>query len=153
VIRDVRVLCDEAELGNRMENSKFPPYGVGGGRAGRPGKILLNKGTTQECEIPPTSDGVKLKRGDLLRLMTCGGGGWGDPFTRDPIVVQQDVMRGFVSFQGALADYGVVLDPLMLEIDKAATEERRKDRPSTPKLFDRGPTFAAAEAEWYAKRA
>jgi len=37
-IRDVRVLCDEAELGNRMENSKFPPYGVAGGRAGAPGK-------------------------------------------------------------------------------------------------------------------
>ena len=153
VVRDVRVLCDAAELGNRMENSKFPPYGVAGGRAGRPGKILLNPGTPQEREIAPTSDGTTLKRGDLLRLMTCGGGGWGDPFTRDPRFVQQDVARGFVSVPGALEDYGVVLDPGTLEIDKAATEELRKDRPSSPPLFDRGPTFAQAEAEWYAKRA
>jgi N-methylhydantoinase B len=153
VIRDVRVLCDAAELGNRMENSKFPPYGVAGGGAGRPGKILLNPGTAQERDIPPTSDGIKLKDGDLLRLMTCGGGGWGDPFTRDPLVVQQDVARGFVSVQGALEDYGVMLDHLTLEIDQAATEELRKDRPSRLPLFDRGPTFAQAEAEWYAKRA
>jgi N-methylhydantoinase B len=152
VIRDVRVLCDQAELGNRMENSKFPPYGLAGGQAGRPGKILLNPGTAQAREIPPTSDGVKLKGGDLLRLMTCGGGGWGDPYTRDPLVVRQDVVRGFVSLSGALADYGVVLDPATLEIDKAGTEERRRDRPTISPLFDRGPTFAEAEAEWYAKR-
>ena len=66
--------------------------------------------------------------------------------------MQQDVARGFVSVQGALEDYAVVLDPVTLEIDKAATEELRKDRPSSPPLFDRGPTFAQAEAEWYAKR-
>jgi N-methylhydantoinase B len=81
VIRDVRVLCDAAELGNRMENSKFPPYGVAGGGAGQPGKILLNPGTAQERDIRPTTDGTKLKRGDLLGLMTCGGGGWGDPYS------------------------------------------------------------------------
>ena len=114
---DVRVLCDAAELGNRMDNSKFPPYGVAGGRAGRPGKILLNPGTPQERDILPTTDGIKLKDGDLLCLMTCGGGGWGDPFTRDPLVVQQDVARGFVSVQGALEDYGVVLDHFTLGID------------------------------------
>ena len=104
-----------------------------------------------ECDIPPTSDGIKLRRGDLLRLMTCGGGGWGDPYGRDPALVQQDVARGFVSVLGALEDYGVVLDHLTLELDKIATEELREDRPSTPQLFDRGPTFAQAEAEWYAK--
>lgn len=153
VIREVRVLCDSAELGTRMENAKFPPYGVAGGRAGRPGTISVNPGSPEERQLPPVGDGVKLKRGDLLRLLTCGGGGWGDPFKRDPLLVQQDVARGFVSIQGALADYGVVLDPLTLDLDKAATEERRKEHHSMPSLFDRGPTFAQAEAEWYAKRA
>ena len=153
VIRDVRVLCDSAELGTRMENAKFPPYGVAGGKAGRPGAISVNPGTPEERQLPPVGDGVKLKRGDLLRLVTCGGGGWGDPFQRDPLLVQQDVARGFVSIQGALADYGVVLDPVTLDVDKAATEERRQHRPGTPSLFDRGPTFAQAEAEWYAVRA
>jgi N-methylhydantoinase B len=152
IVRDVRVLCDTAELGTRMENTKFPPYGVAGGRAGRPGKILLNPGTPEEREIPPIGDGVRLKRGDLLRLMTCGGGGWGDPYSRDPLLVQQDVARGFVSVRGALEDYGVALDPLSLEIDKAPTDEHRKQRSTILPLFDRGQSFAQGEAEWYAKR-
>jgi N-methylhydantoinase B len=153
VVRDVRVLCDKAELGTRMENTKFPPYGVAGGRAGRPGRIMLNPGTPDEREIQPVGDGVELKRGDLLRLETCGGGGWGDPYTRDSALVQQDVARGFVSLYGAMKDYGVVLEPLTLEIDKAATEERRKTRSNSLPLFDRGPGFPQAEAEWYTKRA
>jgi N-methylhydantoinase B len=153
VIRDVRVLCDTAELGNRMENSKFPPYGVAGGRAGRPGSIVLNPGTPDEREVQPTSDGITLQGGDLLRLMTCGGGGWGDPYSRDPMLVQQDVARGFVSLQGALDDYGVVLRHSTLEIDKAATEARRKHRRGAAALFDRGPTFAQAQDAWYAGRA
>ena len=153
IIRDVRVLCDRAELGTRMENTKFPPYGVNGGRAGRPGKILLNPGTPEERDIPQVGDGVQLKRGDLLRLVTCGGGGWGDPLSRDPLLVQQDVARGFISAQGALEDYGVVLDPLSGEIDKAATEECRRRTPQLLPMFDRGPSFAQGESEWYAKRA
>jgi N-methylhydantoinase B len=153
IIRDVRVLCATAELGTRMENTKFPPYGVAGGRAGRPGKILLNPGTPEERDIPPVGDGARLKYGDVLRLMTCGGGGWGDPFRRDPLGVQQDVARGFVSVQGALEDYGVVLDPNSLEIDKAGTEERRTQRSTSLPLFDRGPSFAQGEAEWLAKHA
>jgi N-methylhydantoinase B len=152
IVRDVRVLCDTAELGTRMENTKFPPYGVAGGRAGRPGKIILNPGTAEEREIPQIGDGVQLRHGDLFRLMTCGGGGWGDPYTRDPLLVQQDVARGFVSVHGALEDYGVALDPLSLEIDKALTDEHRKQRSTTLPLFDRGPSFAQGEAEWYAKR-
>jgi N-methylhydantoinase B len=152
VIRDVRVLCEAAELGTRMENTKFPPYGVSGGRAGRPGKIWLNPGTPEAREIPQVGDGVRLKRGDLLRLVTCGGGGWGDPFGRDPLLVQQDVARGFVSAAGALEDYGVVLDPLSFEIDKAATDERRQQGACALPLFDRGPAFAQGEAEWYVKR-
>jgi N-methylhydantoinase B len=152
IIRDVRVLCDTAELGTRMENTKFPPYGVNGGRAGRPGKILLNPGTPEEREILPIGDGIQLRCGDLLRLITCGGGGWGDPFSRDPLLVQQDVARGFVSAPRALEDYGVALDPLNGEIDKAATEECRRRGPRSLPLFDRGPNFAQGEAEWYEQR-
>jgi N-methylhydantoinase B len=152
VIRDVRVLSEEAELGTRMENCRFPPYGVAGGLAGRPGKILLNPGTPQERELAPVGDGVRLQQGDLLRLVTCGGGGWGDPLARDALLVQQDVARGFVSLQGAREDYGVVLDPLSLEIEKGASEALRKCIPRPRPLFDRGPDFEKAEAGWYAWR-
>jgi N-methylhydantoinase B len=152
VIRDVRVLCEKAELATRMENTLVAPYGVAGGRAGRTGRIVLNPGTPEERELPALGDGITLKRGDLLRLETCGGGGWGDPLTREPERVQQDVARGLVTARGALEDHGVALDPITLEIDKTTTDETRRRRARELPLIDRGPGFAEAEARWRAAR-
>jgi len=152
VIRDVRVLCDRAELATRMENTLVAPYGVVGGRAGRTGRIVLNPGTLDERVLPGQGDGVVVRRGDLLRFETCGGGGWGDPCTRDPMRVRQDVARGFVTARGAQEDYGVVLDPATVEIDKQATDEERSRRGGLLPLIDRGPGFAEAEARWRASR-
>jgi len=53
------------------------------------------------------------------------GGGWGDPYERDPHSVRRDVAEGFVSIGSARQDYGVVLDEDDLSIDGAATEKRR----------------------------
>jgi N-methylhydantoinase B len=152
VIRDVRVLCERAEIATRMENTLVAPYGVVGGRAGRTGRVVLNPGTPDERLLPGQGDGVQIKRGDLLRFETCGGGGWGDPLTRDPVRVRQDVARGFVTVQGALQDYGVALDPVTLEIDKPLTDDERARRAAEPPLIDRGPGFAEAEAQWQASR-
>lgn len=148
VVRDVRVLCERAELATRMENTLVAPYGVAGGRAGRTGRIVLNPGTAGERLLPPLGDGIELRCGDLLRFETCGGGGWGDPLARDPERVRQDVARGFVTARGALEDYGVVLDPATLELDKNATDEARARRAGALPLIDRGPGFEEAEARW-----
>ncbi|HTK92640.1 MAG TPA: hydantoinase B/oxoprolinase family protein [Verrucomicrobiae bacterium] len=152
VIRDVRVLCETAELATRMENTLVAPYGVAGGQAGRTGRIILNPDTPDARELPALGDGITLKRGDLLRLETCGGGGWGDPLTREPERVRQDVARGLVTSRGALEDYGVALDPVTLDIDKTTTDETRRRRARDLPLIDRGPGFAEAEARWRAAR-
>ena len=109
---------------------------------------MLNPGTPEERELLPLGDGIMLKRGDLLRLETCGGGGWGDPLERDPERVRTDVARGFVTARGALDDYGVVLDPATLDLDKTATDEERRRRSHDLPLIDRGPGFEEAEARW-----
>jgi N-methylhydantoinase B len=153
VIREVRVLCERAELATRMENTVVAPYGMAGGRAGRTGRIILNPGTPHERQLRGQDDGIALARGDLLRFETCGGGGWGDPLTREPVSVRQDVARGFVTARGALADYGVALDPLTREIDKQATDEERRRRAGRGPLVDRGPGFDEAEARWRARGA
>ncbi len=108
MVRDVRVLAERAELATRMENTVVAPYGVAGGGAGRTGRITLNPGTPEERVLPALGDAIVLKRGDLLRFETCGGGGWGDPLAREPERVRQDVARGFITARGALEDYGVV---------------------------------------------
>jgi N-methylhydantoinase B len=153
VIRDVRVLCERAELATRMENTLVAPYGVAGGHAGRTGRIVLNPETPGERELPALGDGFALQRGDLLRFETCGGGGWGDPLTRDPERVRQDVARGIVSARGALEDYGVALALETLDVDKTATDEARRRRAGALPLIDRGPGFAEAERLWRAARA
>jgi len=72
-----------------------------------------------------------LDPGSALRFRTGGGGGWGDPLERDPEKVRCDVRDEYVSIEGALRDYGVVIrgDPVhhpeRLEIDHAATRARR----------------------------
>jgi len=69
--------------------------------------------------------------GSLLRFLNNGGGGWGDPMTRDPERVKNDVRDGYVTIEGAVRDYGVVVigdpesDPEGLRIDDEATARLR----------------------------
>jgi N-methylhydantoinase B len=138
VVRDIRIIADEGILASRLENVIYPAWGVNGGHSGRAGGLIVNPGTPAERELKPLSDNNRLRKGDLLRIMTPGGGGWGNPLDRDPLVVQRDAWDGFVSPESALADYGVVLDPQTMEIDKTATQERRQQMRGETAMFHRG---------------
>ncbi len=48
-------------------------------------------------------------RGQVVRVVTTGGGGWGDPLEREPELVLKDAIEGRVSIKSASDDYGVVL--------------------------------------------
>jgi N-methylhydantoinase B len=78
--------------------------------AGRSGAFVLNPGTPHERQVPTIGADVQLEAGDLLRILSVGGGGWGDPFERQPERVLQDARQHFVSVDGARVDYGVVID-------------------------------------------
>jgi N-methylhydantoinase B len=67
-----------------------------------------------------------LKDQDLVIQKTAGGCGVGDPFTRDPDMVLEDVRNGYVSIEGAARDYGIVIDPARLVIDTEATRLLRE---------------------------
>jgi N-methylhydantoinase B len=136
VIRDVRVLVD-CTLGVRMDNTRFAPWGMKGGHAGRTGSLVVNPGTPGERRIKPIADGIPLNKGDVLRMVTNGGGGWGHPYDRELERVYRDVLGGFVSVASAREDYGVVIDPDRQALDLPATEARRARRPERA-LFDRG---------------
>ena len=140
IVREVRVLADEAVLASRLDNVRIPAYGVRGGMAGRGGAVTVNPGGPDARSIAPLSDGTAVRRGDLIRFETAGGGGWGHPFDRPAELVERDVRYGFVSVESARKDYGVVLDPETHDLDVAATARRRRRRPVT-KLFHRGTYF------------
>jgi N-methylhydantoinase B len=138
VVRDIRVLAGGGMLSTRMDNVRHPCWGVAGGRAGRSGAFVLNPGTPDECVLPPIGDDILVRQGDVLRVLTCGGGGWGDPFARAPEQVRRDVLEGFVTVRGAREDYGVVLDPETYRLDEAETTRLRAlPRPRIAELFDR----------------
>src|SRR2546430_17637371 len=80
------------------------------------------------------NDDVALPAGAVLRLRTTGGGGWGDPFEREPELVLQDVARGLVSEEAAELDYGVV-------IRDGEVKGLRRERRGGP-LFCPGPRHA-----------
>ncbi len=156
VIRDVRLLADEGTFGLRVENNLFPAWGVAGGMGGGLSRVVLNPGAPDEREIRPFSDDNLWKRGDLVRIHTAGGGGWGDPLEREISMVLDDVLDGFVSLNAARESYGVIIDPDTQRIDGEATEEQRQRIRATrgeTRMFHRFNYFQteAEELQWVEK--
>jgi N-methylhydantoinase B len=141
VVREVELLADEAVVALRQDNVLFPPAGVNGGHAGRPGRALVNPGRPDERQLASMSDGNVLRRGDVLRLYTSGGGGWGHPMGRPLERVRRDVMGGFVSAESARVDYGVVIDPATGVVDVPASQRLRAAPRGPARMFHRGGYF------------
>jgi len=140
-VKELRVLVDGHYL-TVTERTAFACSGINGGKWGAPGYSVKNPGTAEEEYVYFSRDAVPVKAGDLVRLVTPGGGGWGDPLERDVEAVQLDVVRGLVSCESAERDYGVIMHPVSHEIDKTATERLRRqvaEERGPSKLIDRGP--------------
>ena len=136
VVREIEFLGEEAMLSIRIDSVDNPPWGVAGGQSGRGGRCVINPAGNDAREVAPMSDGSILRRGDVLRIETGGGGGFGHPFDRTPEQVRADVLGGFVSLERARLDYGVAFGPDGRAVDDAETARLRRDRP-TAKLFHR----------------
>jgi N-methylhydantoinase B len=110
-----------------------------GGEAGAPGLYALGGDRAGE------SDGLNPKEllfhppGSRVETALPGGGGYGDPFERDPSAVLEDVLNGYVSLEAARREYGVVISstqrsdeqitlPRHLSIDADATASQRAAR-------------------------
>jgi N-methylhydantoinase B len=145
VVRDVQVLTPRVILGTRMNNVKSQSWGVNGGKAGKGGCFIINPGTPHARQVAPFGDNIELQAGDILRVMTSGGGGWGNPAERDPLQVLQDVKDGFVSLQKARDDYGVVIEADTWKLDWRQTQACRRAMPAHPPLFDRGASYEHLE--------
>jgi len=83
--------------------------------------------------------------GEIVRVVTTGGGGWGDPLERAPGLVRYDVIEARVSLRSARDDYGVVLvhcdvDDYTVDDDATAKlrAELRARRPASLPVIDRG---------------
>ncbi|MDO9500571.1 hydantoinase B/oxoprolinase family protein [Falsiroseomonas sp.] len=89
------------------ERGRYAPFGVSGGGQGALNRFAWQDG--QGWQTPPMASkivGVKLQKGQRLRLESPGGGGWGDAKQRPREAVARDLRLGFVTADVAKRDYG-----------------------------------------------
>jgi len=145
--KHIRMLRD-AHFMSIADRSILSCWGVRGGRAGRPFQVTIDPGGPDERDVDALADAEPVRAGQVIRIRTTGGGGWGDPLDRNVDAVVRDVRWGKVSRHGARDDYGVVVvgsldDP---RADLTATEglraRLRAQRTGDEPFFDRGPGYA-----------
>ena len=106
-------------------------WGLWGGLPSIPHGVWVNPGTQGERYLGSIFSGVPVEAGDTVIRPSAGGGGLGDPLTRDLETVCEDVTDGYVSIERAKKDYGVVVreidaDLAEYEVDEAATAAVRE---------------------------
>jgi len=124
LLREYRFLADAGTLQIRADRVRFAPYGLYGGQ---PGGRSANWFDPYGADVRLESK-VKnrpLARGDVVRHVLAGGGGYGWPFERETSAVVADVRDGKVTVEGARRDYGVALDPATLAVDAEETARLR----------------------------
>jgi N-methylhydantoinase B len=131
-------------------------YGVAGGQAGRPFSVTVDLHGRAKV-LGGLVDGEPVKAGQVVRVITTGGGGWGDPLEREPELVRCDVEQQKVSLAAARRDYGVVLHTRDTDVDteysvdEAATvrlrAELRAARRAPLPLIDRGPGYQSIKPD------
>ncbi|MDT7950253.1 MAG: hydantoinase B/oxoprolinase family protein [Acetobacteraceae bacterium] len=89
-----RVDCAEAVFTANLDRFKFAPYGLAGGSPGAVGRLSLVRDGKVEA-LGSKVGNLRLRRGDVIRLETSGGGGFGPPEARAPEARSLDRVRGY----------------------------------------------------------
>jgi N-methylhydantoinase B len=130
VLRDYLFVDHDASFTILADRAKQAPWGLFGGLPGKLAEYILNP--DEEARHLGTKMTIQLKAGDIVSYRTCGGGGYGPPFERDPALVVQDVRNEKVSLDRARELYGVAVDPATWTFDPVETARlRASTRPET----------------------
>ena len=152
----IRVLQGSKLLSN-ADRAMLNTYGVNGGKPGSTYAVSVTDPDATRRDVPGMVDNVDVAADSVVRIVTTGGGGWGDPLGREPERVCYDVQCGVVSEAAARNDYGVALHRkgAIWQVDEGATTALRAElrRGRAPlAMFDRGGYFeakkAAGEVHW-----
>jgi N-methylhydantoinase B len=137
----------DAHFMSIADRSILACWGVSGGKAGQSFSVTVDPGGPNERAVDALADAEEVAAGEVIRIRTTGGGGWGDPLTRPPAEVLKDIKWHKVSVGGAARDYGVVIvdGPDGPAVDEPGTVELRTRLAAAasadPPFFDRGPGY------------
>jgi len=113
-------------LSTTIERAHCRPWGLDGGREAAGNSVSVRLDGVWKHEMPNAKLLTqRLRTGDAFMLRSGGGGGVGDPMTREIQLVVKDVIEGYVSTQAAASEYGVVAD-LFGKADLVRTAELRR---------------------------
>lgn len=122
--RSYRILAPEALLQMRTDRVAFRPYGLAGGEPGGPSRNSIK--IDGEVRPLPGKVTMTVPQGAVIVHDQAGGGGFGDPFTRDPELVLEDVKDGKITAEFARDRHGVVITAGRLDLE--ATQRLRQER-------------------------
>jgi len=123
---EVELRHAEARASFVMDHGRYGPQGVRGGKDGAVNTVTVWR--NGEASVPPhlsKQQDIPLQSGDRVVVATPGGGGYGDPLTRDPDAVKMDVMLERYTHDQAKEWFGVIITTDG-EVDITATREQRK---------------------------
>jgi N-methylhydantoinase B/oxoprolinase/acetone carboxylase alpha subunit len=151
LVRDIEVTAN-CVVSTCLDRSVIPPFGLFGGADGSCNTMFVRRhDATDWKSLASRQSNFVLRAGDVVRIQTAIGGGFGDPLDRDPQLVAEDVLDEYLP-DGATAEaiYGVVLDADGT-VDAEATQRRRDElrvgrRQDGDGGQDRVPSFEAAVA-------
>jgi len=106
-------------LGIQAGRYSYPAEGLFDGKTGVKGQFLVNGAQGNPYGL------TQLNPGDRVTIDAPGGGGYGNPLERDPELVVNDVIEGYISIESAKKDYGVAIDPVTFEVNEAETKKLR----------------------------
>jgi N-methylhydantoinase B len=124
--RAYELRSDHALLGLRSDRRAHRPTGSHGGLSGSPSLNLLTRDGQSTLLPTMPSTVTALRKGDRFCHIAAGGAGHGDPLTRSPQAVREDVLDDRITEQLAREVYGVVLEGAARDIDGQRTAELRE---------------------------
>ncbi len=112
-------------FGSEADNRSDAPAGALGGADGVSGSFIRNPGTEREEVLFSKVTQEVVREGETLEIKMPSGGGFGNPFERDPFAVLSDVWDEYLTAEDAQRDYGVVVDTDAWQVDEHATSRLR----------------------------
>ena len=100
---------EEFYLSRNTDRIKCPPWGFLGGKEGQTNRTLIRRNGKEE-ELPGKFSRVPVRPGEIVTILTAGGGGYGDPAKRETAAVNRDVALGYISKEKAFAEYRVACE-------------------------------------------
>ncbi len=95
--RDYELLADDlfVSVFYQQGSDRTAPWGMAGGEPGRPARAELNPGHPDARMLSSKEIALPLRQGDVIRLESAGGGGWGEASARPAALIRRDRANGY----------------------------------------------------------